>query len=40
MNMDAYNRNPSLPLVYAGYSGGARTAYIIVMATEGKTHPH
>jgi hypothetical protein len=40
MNMDAYNRNPSLPLVYSGYSGGAHTAYIIVMATEGKAHPH
>jgi hypothetical protein len=40
MNMDAYNRNPSLPLVYAGYSGGARTAYVIVMATAGKAHPH
>lgn len=40
MNMDAYKRDPSLPLVYAGYSGGAHTAYIIVMATEEKGHPH
>jgi hypothetical protein len=40
MNMDAYKRHPSLPLVYAGYSGGAHTAYIIVMATEEKGHPH
>jgi hypothetical protein len=40
MNMDAYSKNPSLPLVYSGYSGGARTAYIIVMATAGKAHPH
>lgn len=40
MNMDAYKKHPSLPLVYAGYSGGARTAYIIVMATEDKGHSH
>jgi len=40
MNMDAYNKNPSLPLVYGGYSGGKRTAYIIVIATEGKAHRH
>lgn len=40
MNMDAYKRHPSLPLVYAGYSGGARTAYIIVLATEDKGHSH
>ena len=40
INMDAYKRHPSLPLVYAGYSGGARTAYIIVMATEDKGHLH
>jgi hypothetical protein len=40
MNMDAYNKNPSLPLVYEDYSGGARTAYIIVIAAEGKAHPH
>jgi hypothetical protein len=40
MNMDAYKKNPSLPLLYAGYSGGARTAYIIVPATSGKGHSH
>jgi hypothetical protein len=40
MNMDAYKKHPSLPLVYAGYSGGARTAYIIVMAAEDKGHAH
>src|SRR5437016_11732638 len=34
INMDVYKRHPSLPLVYAGYSGGARTAYIIVLAAE------
>ena len=40
MNLDAYQRHPSLPLVYAGYSGGARTAYIILMATEDTGHSH
>ncbi len=40
MNMDAYKRNPSLPLVYSGYSGGSRTAYIIVLASENKAHTH
>jgi hypothetical protein len=40
MNMDAYKKNPSLPLVYAGYSGGARTAYIIVIAQSDKGHAH
>src|ERR1041384_5066126 len=40
MNMDAYKKHPALPLVYAGYSGGARTAYIIVMATDDKGHIH
>lgn len=40
MNMDAYKRNPSLPLVYSGYSGGSRTAYLIVMASEKKGHTH
>ena len=40
INMDAYQKHPSLPLVYAGYSGGARTAYIIVMAAEDKAHSH
>lgn len=40
MNMDAYKADPSLPLVYAGYSGGTRTAYIIVMATQDKGHSH
>ena len=40
MNMDAYKRNPSLPLVYSGYSGGSSTAYIIVVASESKAHTH
>lgn len=38
INMDEFKKHPSLPLVYAGYSGGAHTAYIIVMAAEGKGH--
>jgi len=40
LNPDASRRHPSLPFVYAGYSGGARTAYIIVMATEDRAHVH
>jgi len=40
ISMDAHKKHPSLPLVYAGYSGGARTAYIIVMAAEDKEHSH
>jgi hypothetical protein len=40
MNMEAYKKQPSLPLVYAGYSGGARTAYIIVIAAQDKAHTH
>ena len=40
MNTDASKKHPSLPFVYAGYSGGARTAYIIVMATEDRGRAH
>jgi hypothetical protein len=40
MNMDAYRKHPSLPMVFSGYSGGTRTAYIIVIATEDKGHAH
>jgi hypothetical protein len=40
MNADAYNKQPSLPLVYSGYSGGVRTAYIIVIAAQNNAHPH
>jgi hypothetical protein len=40
MNPDVYKRHPSLPLVYTGYSGGARTAYIIVIAAEVKVPHH
>ena len=37
---DASKKHPALPFVYNGYSGGARTAYIIVTATEDKGHTH
>lgn len=40
MNTDAAKKHPALPFVYTGYSGGARTAYIIVMATEDGGHAH
>jgi hypothetical protein len=40
MSMEEYRKNPSLPLVYAGYSGGARTAYIIVVASGHKGGAH
>jgi hypothetical protein len=29
---------PGLPFVYSGYSGGSKTAYIIVMASESAGH--
>jgi hypothetical protein len=38
MTKEGYQINPSLPGVYAGYSGGSHTAYIIVLATEHKSH--
>lgn len=40
MTDEAYAGNPSLPLVYDGYSGGLRTAYIIVTASDGAGHAH
>lgn len=40
MNADAYKKQTSLPLVYSGYSGGARTAYIIVIAAQNNAHTH
>jgi hypothetical protein len=40
MNREAYKKNPSLPLVYQGYSGGTRTAYIILIASDEKGHAH
>jgi len=35
---DGMKQTPGLPFVYSGYSGGARTAYIIVMANESAGH--
>ena len=40
LGTDARKANPSLPFVYSGYSGGARTAYIIVIAAEHKGPAH
>ena len=37
---DAAKDHFALPFVYAGYSGGPDTHYIIVLATEGKGHRH
>ena len=31
-------KTPGLPFVYSGYSGGTRTAYIIVVAGESAGH--
>jgi hypothetical protein len=36
MTREGYKLNPSLPMVYSGYSGGSRTSYIIVLATDNK----
>ncbi|MGA9996234.1 MAG: hypothetical protein WBP93_12520 [Pyrinomonadaceae bacterium] len=36
MTKEGYEINPTLPEVYSGYSGGTRTAYIIVLAAEHK----
>jgi hypothetical protein len=35
---DALKKTPGLPFVYSGYSGGTRTAYIIVMADQATGH--
>lgn len=40
LGVDQKAINPSLPFVYDGYSGGSRTAYIIVHAAETKGHTH
>jgi hypothetical protein len=32
VSQDAMKKTPGLPFVYSGYSGGTRTAYLIVMA--------
>ncbi len=40
LSADVQKKHPSLPFVYSGYSGGARTAYIIVKAPDEKGHAH
>ena len=35
---NALKQTPGLPFVYSGYSGGTKTAYIIVMANESAGH--
>jgi len=35
---EARKKTPGLPFVYSGYSGGSRTAYLIVMANESAGH--
>lgn len=37
---EALQKNPTLPLVYDGYSGGARTAYIIITTSVSEAHIH
>jgi hypothetical protein len=37
---DALRKNPSLPFIYDGYSGGTRTAYIIMPASNSSGHTH
>jgi hypothetical protein len=37
---EAMQKTPGLPFVYDGYSGGARTAYLIVMANASTGHAH
>jgi hypothetical protein len=37
---EALQKNSNLPLVYDGYSGGARTAYIIITAPNAEAHTH
>ena len=38
VSYEALKKTPGLPFVYSGYSGGIRTAYIIVMANESAGH--
>lgn len=40
MTDEAFQGNPSLPFIYDGYSGGSRTAYLIVVASDGVGHGH
>lgn len=38
VSIEAMKQTPGLPFVYSGYSGGSRTAYIIVMANDSAAH--
>jgi len=38
VSSEAMKQTPGLPFVYSGYSGGPRTAYIIVMANQAAGH--
>ena len=38
VSSEALTQTPGLPFVYSGYSGGIKTAYIIVMANESGRH--
>jgi hypothetical protein len=38
LTSEAMQKTPGLPFVYSGYSGGARTAYLIVMANRPNGH--
>ena len=38
VSQEAMQKTPGLPFVYSGYSGGTRTAYLIVMAIQPAGH--
>jgi hypothetical protein len=38
IGMSKQATTPGLPFVYSGYSGGSKTAYIIIMATDSVSH--
>jgi len=40
MTEEAFKDNSSLPVIYDGYSGGSRMAYIIIMASDNAAHTH
>ena len=37
---EGMKKTPGLPFIYSGYSGGSRTAYLIVMANASTSHTH
>jgi hypothetical protein len=40
MTGEAFNSNRALPVVYDGYTGGSRTAYIIIVASDADGQAH